>query len=106
MDMVLHYGGTGIGLCIQDEWKASDNLRVTYGLRMDIPMYLNSKFQQPDGTTNSPTLPNNDNLTLFDEHGQPVTNGVGKQLDNTKLPSSKPLFSPRVGFRLPQFPRV
>jgi len=83
---------------LQDEWKASDNLRVTYGLRMDIPLYMGSKYQQPDGTTNSPTLPNNDNLTLFDEHGQPVTNGQGKQLDNTKLPSSKPLFSPRLGF--------
>ncbi|CAN5440793.1 carboxypeptidase regulatory-like domain-containing protein [soil metagenome] len=83
---------------VQDEWKATENLRVTYGLRMDIPMYLNSKFQQPDGTTSSPTLQNNDNLTLFDEHGQPVSNGKGKQLDNNKLPSSKPLFSPRLGF--------
>ncbi|MEJ7586902.1 MAG: carboxypeptidase regulatory-like domain-containing protein [Ferruginibacter sp.] len=85
-------------LYLQDEWKASDNFRLTYGLRMDIPLYNSSKFIQPDGTTHSPTLPNNDNLTLFDEHGQPVSNGVGKQLDNTKLPSSKPLFSPRVGF--------
>ena len=85
-------------LYLQDEWKATENFRLTYGLRMDIPLYMNSKFIQPDGTTSSPTLPNNDNLTLFDEHGQPVSNGVGKQLDNTKLPSSKPLFSPRVGF--------
>lgn len=83
---------------LQNEWKTSDNLRVTYGLRMDVPSYSNSSFKQPNGTTNSPTLPNNDDLTLFDEHGQPVTNGVGKQLDNTKLPSSKPLFSPRLGF--------
>jgi len=85
-------------LYVQDEWKPSENLRVTYGLRMDIPLYMNSQYRQPDGKTDSPTLPNNDNLTLFDEHGQPVSNGVGKQLDNTKLPSSKPLFSPRVGF--------
>ena len=87
-----------ISAYIQDEWKITDNFRLTYGLRLDAPKYSNSKFVQPDGTTNSPTLPNNDNLTLFDEHGQPVTNGVGKQLDNTRLPSSKPLFSPRVGF--------
>ena len=87
-----------ISTYIQDEWKVNDNFRLTYGIRMDIPKYSNLKFVQPDGTTNSPTLPNNDNLTLFDEHGQPVTNGVGKQLDNTRLPSSKPLFSPRVGF--------
>ena len=83
---------------IQDEWKASENLRVTYGLRMDIPIYMGSKYQEPNGTTTSPTVQNNDNLTLFDEHGQPVTNGKDKQLDNTRLPSSKPLFSPRLGF--------
>lgn len=87
-----------ISAYLQDEWKISDNFRLTYGLRMDVPKYTNSRLVQPNGTTNSPTVPNNDNLTLFDEHGQAVTNGVGKQLDNTRLPSSKPLFSPRVGF--------
>jgi hypothetical protein len=87
-----------ISAYLQDEWKPTDNLRITYGLRMDIPKYINSKYQQPDGTTTSPTVQNNDELTLFDEHGQPVSNGKGKQLDNTKLPSSKPLFSPRLGF--------
>ncbi|MEO6549180.1 MAG: TonB-dependent receptor [Ferruginibacter sp.] len=85
-------------LYLQDEWKANENFRVTYGVRMDIPLYMGSKYIQPDGTTNTPTLPNNDNLTLFDEHGETVINGVGKQLDNNKLPSSKPLFSPRAGF--------
>jgi hypothetical protein len=87
-----------ISAYIQDEFKLSDHFRLTYGVRMDVPKYSSSRFVQPDGTTNSPTLPNNDNLTLFDEHGQSVSNGVGKQLDNTKLPSSKPLFSPRIGF--------
>ncbi|WP_436490662.1 TonB-dependent receptor [Chitinophaga sp. ARDCPP14] len=83
---------------LQDEWKATENLRVTFGLRMDIPLYMNSSFQSPDGKKTSPTIPNNDDLTLFDEHGERVTNGQGKQLDNTRLPSSKPLFSPRIGF--------
>ncbi len=87
-----------ISAYLQDEWKASDNLRVTYGIRMDVPKYSSSRIVLPDGTVGSPTLQNTDNLTLFDEHGQPVTNGAGKQLDNTKLPSGKPLFSPRVGF--------
>lgn len=92
----------------QDEWKASKNLRVTYGLRADMPSYGNASFKDPqfnaDGTfkgtynQGSPTFPNNDNLVLYDENGNRVTNGVGKQLDNTKFPTKKPLFSPRIGF--------
>ena len=97
-----------IGTYIQDEWQVSNRFRLTYGVRMDIPQYFNSSFKDPklnaDGTfaggytTGSPTLPNTDNLTLFDANGKPVTNGPGKDLDNTRFPKATPLFSPRVGF--------
>jgi len=83
---------------IQDEWKAGDNLRVTLGLRIDAPLYNGSKFVGADGTTGSPTLQNSDNLVLFNEHGERIQNGKGKDVDNTQLPSTKPLFSPRLGF--------
>jgi len=95
---------------IQDEWHASDNFRLTYGVRLDKPVYMEDKFRftdpnfNPDGTfansytEGSPTLQNNDNLTLFDADGNPVSNGAGKDLDNTRLPTKKPLISPRVGF--------
>jgi hypothetical protein len=92
----------------QDEWKLGRNFRLTYGLRVDIPSYGNASFKDPqfnlDGTfkgsynEGSPTFPNNDDQVLFDENGDRVTNGVGKELDNTRFPTSKPLFSPRVGF--------
>ena len=92
----------------QDEWKIGKDFRLTYGLRVDMPSYGNASFKDPqfngDGTfkgsynEGSPTFPNNDNQVLFDENGNRVTNGVGKQLDNTKFPTKKPLFSPRVGF--------
>lgn len=92
----------------QDEWKPAKNFRLTYGLRIDAPSYSNASFRNPntnpDGTfkgtyqQGSPTIPNNDNQVLFDENGNSITNGVGKQLDNTKFPTKKPLFSPRVGF--------
>lgn len=49
-------------------------------------------------TEGSPTVPNNDNLTLFDENGNRLTNGTGKDVDNTRLPNKKVLFSPRAGF--------
>ncbi|MEP6615288.1 MAG: TonB-dependent receptor [Ginsengibacter sp.] len=92
----------------QDEWKATRNFRLTYGLRIDAPSYNNASFKNPnfnpDGTfkgtfqEGSPTIPNNDPQVLFDENGNRVTNGVGKDLDNTRFPTKKPLFSPRVGF--------
>lgn len=97
-----------IGTYIQDEWQLSNRFRLTYGVRMDVPQYYNSSFKDPklnaDGTfaggytTGSPTLPNTDNLKLFDANGNPVTNGPGKDLDNTRFPKATPLFSPRVGF--------
>ncbi|OQP50853.1 TonB-dependent receptor [Niastella yeongjuensis] len=93
---------------VQDEWQLADHFRLTLGLRMDIPFYFNARFRNPimngDGTfggkydEGEPTLPNKDNLTLFNEDGKPVTNGPGKDVDNTKLPDKKPLFSPRLGF--------
>lgn len=99
-----------IALYLQDEWKPARNFTLTYGARVDKPLYFPSKasYRQPnmnaDGTfagtyqTGSPTLANTDNLKLFDENGNPVTNGPGKQLDNTRMPTGKPLVSPRVGF--------
>lgn len=94
----------------QDEIQAGKNFKLTIGLRMDMPVYFEDKFQYESpnfdgsgnytGTTDifSPTFSNTDNLVLFDEDGNPVQNGPGKRLDNTKLPTRKPLFSPRVGF--------
>lgn len=85
---------------IQDEWQPNSSFKFTYGIRMDMPVYFKDKFKyvSPDGQSSSPTVPNNDPLVLFDKDGKPVTNGVGKDLDNTRLPTRSPLISPRVGF--------
>lgn len=92
----------------QDEWQISERFRLTYGLRVDMPFYFNASYRSPntnaDGTftgsftEGEPTVPNNDNLTMFDENGNRLTNGVGKDVDNTRFPSKSPLFSPRAGF--------
>jgi hypothetical protein len=97
-----------ISAYLQDEWNPTKNFKLTYGIRLDAPSYGHASFKNPefnpDGTfkgtfqEGSPTIPNNDDQVLFDENGNRVTNGVGKDLDNTKFPSKKPLFSPRVGF--------
>ena len=67
---------------------------------MDMPVYMEEKFEfvPAGGTASSPTLQNNDPLVLFDKDGNPITNGAGKDLDNTQLPTKSPLISPRVGF--------
>ncbi|MEP7144244.1 MAG: TonB-dependent receptor [Ferruginibacter sp.] len=97
-----------ISVYAQDEFKAGKNFRLTYGVRVDMPHYGNASFKDPqfnnDGTfkgsftEGSPTFPNTTDQVLFDENGNRITNGAGKQLDNTKFPTKKPLFSPRVGF--------
>jgi hypothetical protein len=97
-----------IGAYVQDEFQVSNKFRLTYGLRFDVPQYYNASFKDPnlngDGTfagtytTGKPTFANTDNLTLFDANGNPVTNGPGKDVDNTKFPDKKGLVSPRVGF--------
>ena len=98
----------------QDEIQVNAKLKMTFGLRMDKPMYNNMSFTTPNiqedvfspaagtflggFTTGSPTILNSDNLSLFDENGKPITNGKGKDLDNTQLPKTTPLLSPRFGF--------
>lgn len=95
---------------IQDEWSPASNFKLTYGVRFDKALYFPSKASysspnvNPDGTfggtftTGSPTVPNSDNLVLYDENGNPVQNGPGQEIDNTRMPSGKILVSPRLGF--------
>ena len=92
---------------LQDNWQVNKKLKITYGLRIDKSSIFNSSYKSAnlnaDGTfagtytTGNPTVPNNDNLVLFDANGNPVKNGVGKDLDNTRMPKGT-LASPRLGF--------
>ena len=66
----------------QDEFLVSDQFSLTYGVRMDLPMYLTEPVDNPWSR----------GLKLLDENDNPET------VDQSKLPSATPLFSPRVGF--------
>lgn len=66
----------------QDEFSVNEKLRLTYGLRVDMPMYFTDPVENPYST----------GLTLLDENDEPET------LDQAELAGATPLFSPRVGF--------
>lgn len=70
------------GIYVQDEWLAIPNLKITAGLRVDIPLYLNKLTPQP----------NVEALTWYDTKGNAINN-----LQINKYPSSKPILSPRLG---------
>ena len=76
---------------LQDEWFINDKFKLTYGLRMDKPLYFDSdeKAQEViDGTGDyAPGTP----------YVNPNTGQV-QLLDNTKMPSDKWVISPRLGF--------
>ncbi|NIR50294.1 TonB-dependent receptor, partial [candidate division KSB1 bacterium] len=66
----------------QDEFSASENFSLTYGLRLDFPMYFTDLPRNRFSTT----------LTLLDENDRPET------VDAGEFPGVKVLFSPRIGF--------
>ncbi len=70
------------GVYAQDEFRASDNLKLTLGLRLDVPFFGDTGYENP----------NADALVFRDENGNPV------QYKTKKLPDPNILWSPRFGF--------
>lgn len=71
-----------LGFYAQDAWAASDKFKLTYGIRVDKPIY----------TYDAPENPALSQVVFKDEKGN------NEQFDVSKWPESKLLFSPRVGF--------
>ncbi|MBI4429816.1 MAG: TonB-dependent receptor [Ignavibacteriales bacterium] len=70
------------GVYAQDEWQVNPKLRLTIGLRLDVPSFGET------GYANS----NADSLSFRDETGSTV------KYSTAKLPDANILFSPRIGF--------
>lgn len=75
----IQFGAGQLGFYAQDKWDITNSFQLTYGIRMDLPVF----FDTP--VTNAP----------FNEYAIEKAWGVKT---NNKL-ASNPLWSPRVGFR-------
>ena len=71
-----------LGFYAQDQWRISDKLRLTAGLRLDRSSFGETAFANP----------NVDAMTFRDE------NGAAVKYSTSKLPDAKILYSPRLGF--------
>ena len=69
------------GVYFQDVWRAKKNVTVTAGMRVDVPKFGNTGFDNPVADT----------LTFRDQDGSPVQYNTGK------LPPTKAYWSPRIG---------
>lgn len=67
-----------VSVYAQDEWNAAPNFRLTYGLRIDVPLYLNKLTENK----------------LVSE----LTFAYGERINTGMWPKSRPLISPRIGF--------
>jgi hypothetical protein len=74
---VIYAGGY-----VQDQWRPQGNLTITAGLRIDVPKFGNTAFDNPVA----------DSLTFRGQDGQPVKYNSGA------LPEATPYYSPRAGF--------
>lgn len=76
-----------LGFYGQDVWKLRDNFTLTYGLRMDVPFFGETGFENPQANA----------LNFRDDTGASV------QYQTEKLPDANILWSPRVGFNWSPF---
>ncbi len=72
-----------IGAYVQDEFNVNSNLKLIYGIRMDVPTYLKQPLENTAITA----------LSFPDKDGNLTNYNTGK------WPKATPLFSPRFGFR-------
>jgi hypothetical protein len=74
----------------QDEWAVNDDFTITLGLRVDKPLYFDTKTKiQENIDRNFDYAPE---IEWYNNEGEKV------QIDHTELPDSKILWSPRLGF--------
>ncbi len=75
-----------LGFYTQDDYQVSTNFKLTYGIRVDVPIYLDDPMENKDF---------NNNVISYLESHYDVDFGGAK---TGQMPNARPLFSPRAGF--------
>ncbi len=70
------------GAYIQDEFQATPNLKLTAGIRVDVPIFGNTALENP----------------ITRDYNFRLPDGASVQTNTANLPDARPLWSPRVGF--------
>jgi outer membrane receptor protein involved in Fe transport len=88
-----------IGIYFQDEWQVTDNLKLTAGLRVDLPFYETPipRNQLLGDLVDARRDPNSD-LFIDQNWGFQDNDGNTFTPDVSQFPDVNPLWSPRVGF--------
>ncbi|MCD6347922.1 MAG: TonB-dependent receptor [Bacteroidales bacterium] len=74
-----------LGLYVQDEYQVTDDLKLTFGIRADMPIFMTSPNEDED--FNSTTIP------MLEAAGWDMMGAKAGQ-----MPKSQVMFSPRLGF--------
>jgi len=73
------FGAGQLGFYLQDKWDMTDNFQLTYGLRMDLPLFFDTPAENAEFNTYAAEQ--------------------GWNLKTNQKLASTPMWSPRVGFR-------
>ncbi len=76
---------------LQDEWSATDDIKLTYGVRFDKPLYFDTAEKIRENIERKGTY-QPDNVYFNPNTGENTT------IDSEQLPSNDWLISPRLGF--------
>lgn len=66
-----------LGFYVQDKWSVTPNLNLTFGLRVDTPIFMTDLDENKEAAS--------------------LTFQGGEKIDVSKYPKTKPLLSPRIG---------
>ena len=83
-----------LGFYVQDKWDVANNLQVTYGLRMDVPLFFDTPAENAPFNAYAKMR-----SMITDDHGKRVVAHEEWNVKTNHKLSNAPLWSPRLGFR-------